>query len=277
MKRRDFLKTLSLGIISAGFAPDVLAGAIKNSDPASPDDYIKDYLIKMRDFDRPHKGDIYLNSKEHQLLKLSTKRLKRIQKLVGHGNFQLLSFDKMLKIGRSYSSVGLFNKSEQNLLEKLFYTEASIYGFFGKKPLVNLTASISNKDVVKVPGTGNYLYKGQPFNTYKKIKKQVGNKAILTSGVRSVSKQFMLFMNKLCKSKGNLSLASRSLAPPGYSYHGIGDFDVGRVGFGVANFTERFMTTDVFSRLEELGYLKLRYPKDNLLGVRFEPWHIKLA
>jgi D-alanyl-D-alanine carboxypeptidase len=29
--------------------------------------------------------------------------------------------------------------------------------------------------------------------------------------------------------------------------------------------------------LVELGYINMRYPEDNLLGVRYEPWHIKVA
>jgi LAS superfamily LD-carboxypeptidase LdcB len=51
---------------------------------------------------------------------------------------------------------------------------------------------------------------------------------------------------------------------------------VGQVGYGLANFTARFTTTRVYKILSDLGYLKLRYPQDNLLGVRYEPWHIKL-
>jgi len=77
--------------------------------------------------------------------------------------------------------------------------------------------------------------------------------------------------------KGNLSKASRSLAPPGHSYHGIGDFDVGKVGFGRKNFSEEFARTDEFHRLVELGYVDIRYPRDNLFGVRYEPWHIKVV
>ncbi len=75
---------------------------------------------------------------------------------------------------------------------------------------------------------------------YHKIKKDVGENVILTSGLRSVTKQFMLFLNKAYHNDSNLSLASRSLAPPGYSFHGVGDFDVGQVGFGASNFTEKF-------------------------------------
>ncbi len=90
-------------------------------------------------------------------------------------------------------------------------------------------------------------------------------------------KQFLLFLNKAYNYDGNLSLASRSLAPPGYSYHGIGDFDVGQVGLGADNFTQRFTTTEVYRKLKDLGYIKIRYVEDNMLGVRFEPWHINVG
>jgi hypothetical protein len=195
---------------------------------------------------------------------------------VGHGNFHLLNFDDALKIARNYSRVGRFPKAELHFLEMIFYESAALYGFFGEKPLKNLTARIKRYQVAKVPHTGNYLYKGLSVETYKKVKQALGDQVILTSGVRSIVKQFLLFLNKAYKSKGNLSLASRSLAPPGYSFHGIGDFDVGQVGFGAANFTERFTTTKVYRKLAHLGYVKLRYEQDNLLGVRFEPWHIKV-
>jgi len=100
---------------------------------------------------------------------------------------------------------------------------------------------------------------------------------VLTSGIRSVVKQTHLFLAKTIQSKGNMSRASRSLAPPGHSYHGIGDFDVGKVGFGRKNFSEEFARTDEFMKLVELGYVDIRYPKDNLYGVRYEPWHIKVV
>ena len=46
-------------------------------------------------------------------------------------------------------------------------------------------------------------------------------------------KQMHLFLAKPRQSNGNLSKASSSLAPPGYSFHGIGDFDVGKIGLGL--------------------------------------------
>jgi LAS superfamily LD-carboxypeptidase LdcB len=92
-----------------------------------------------------------------------------------------------------------------------------------------------------------------------------------------VVKQIYLFLNKADKVDGNLSLASYSLAPPGHSYHAIGDFDVGKNGLGRKNFSEEFASTDEFKRLIDLGYLGIRYPEDNSFGVRHEPWHIKIV
>jgi hypothetical protein len=196
---------------------------------------------------------------------------------VGYGNFHLLGFDEALKIARGYSRVGAFSKPEIAFVEKLFYQDAAAYGFYGAKPVRRLTETVQRSNVVKIPNTGNYLYRGDPLAIYRRLRETVGEEAILTSGIRSVMKQFLLFLNKAHDSGGNLSMASRSLAPPGYSFHSIGDFDVGQVGFGAANFTERFATTEVFRRLTDQGYVSLRYCRRNLLGVRFEPWHIKVA
>lgn len=52
---------------------------------------------------------------------------------------------------------------------------------------------------------------------------------------------------------------------------------MGIVGWGTRNFTNEFATTDEFRRLQDLGYIDIRYPEDNRFGVRFEPWHIKVS
>ncbi len=280
MKRRDFLKILAMGAIGLGITPEVFARNMKilpNNPSETLDDHIRDYLNKMKHFNRPHDDDVQINNAIYKIFESTVMRFRRLQKLVGFGNFHILSFDDGLKIARNYSRVGEFTKAEIRFMEMIFYAEAQRYGFLGHKPLNNLTDLIKIKKVIKVPYAGNYLYKGLPLTTFNKIKKQLGDQVILTSGLRGIMKQFLLFLNSAYKSNGNLSLASRSLAPPGYSFHGNGDFDVGQAGFGVANFTEQFANTDVFRKLNELGYLKLRYPQNNLKGVRFEPWHIKVS
>ncbi len=279
MKRRDFLKILALGFAGSVCVPDAIAQMAKTPpDPlySIPDSSIKDYLHKLKNFDKPHRDDIILSGDDYRIFTSVVHRLQRLQSFIGHGNFQILSFERGLGIARGYPKVGEFSHKEIEFMERIFYFDASRYGFYGHKPLENISDGIRARDVIKIRSAGNHLFRGKPLETYYTIKKELGDDVILTSGVRGIMKQFFLFLNKAYKSRGNLSLASRSLAPPGYSFHGTSDFDVGQVGFGISNFTSRFVTTHVYSRLSELGYLTLRYPEENMLGVRFEPWHIKL-
>lgn len=241
------------------------------------DSHVKDRLLKKRLFNKVYDEDIFLDKKFFPVLDASLARLIKMQKIVGYANFCLLNFDDAIKIGKSYSAIGGFSKQELEFLEMIFYSRVRNYGFMGEKPIKTITEKIIKKNVKKIPYTGNYLYRGRPIELYNQIKKQVGNDVILTSGVRSVMKQFLLFLNKASAGCGNLSMASRSLAPPGYSFHGVGDFDVGKKGYGIHNFTERFIQTGVYKKLTDLGYLRFRYERDNNLGVRFEPWHIKVV
>ena len=282
VKRRDFIKAVTAGLILSGIKPFSLVAANQLSpqsqglSQSSFDSYIKDYLHKMQNFDRPHQEDIFVEKELLPILRSCVSRLKRLEIRVGHGNFYLLSFDEGLAVARNYSDVGEFTKKELDFLERIFYTDSSLYGFIGDKPIDIMTYRINTNDAVKIPATGNYLYRGVPEEMYGKLKKHVGDKLYLTSGIRSVVKQFLLFLDKADSNNGNLSLASRSLAPPGYSFHGIADFDVGQMGYGILNFTGSFTRTEVFRKLEDLEYVSLRYTKDNLKGVRFEPWHIKV-
>jgi hypothetical protein len=203
-------------------------------------------------------------------------RLQRLERTVGHGNFHLLGFDEARKVAGAYASVGAFPKAEVTFLDRVFHCDGSAYGFFGEKPLKRLTDRIPLNHIRKMRGTGSYLYRGRPTEIYRRIRKEVGEEAVITSGVRSVIKQFKLFLAKAWENDGNFSLASRSLAPPGYSYHGVGDFDIGQKGWGVSNFTERFTKSEVYRKLEDGGFVRLRYRRFNKLGVRFEPWHIQV-
>ena len=73
-----------------------------------------------------------------------------------------------------------------------------------------------------------------------------------------------------------MTKASRSIAPPAYSYHTISDFDVGRKGWGHKNFTADFASTYEFNKMTQLDYIGMRYNMNNSDGVRFEPWHVEV-
>ncbi len=238
--------------------------------------HIKDKLV-ISSIQVPRHEKMLLEGSRLDLLYSVTARLERLKRIVGYGNFSLLSFDDALRFARNYSEIGAFNSAELNFLEEVFFEDARRYGFYGSKVTTQLGAHIPKREIVKVPRTGHYLFKGEPLEMYKKVRREVGDSLVLTSGIRSVVKQMHLFLAKTISVGGSLSEASYSLAPPGHSYHGIGDFDVGKVGLGAANFTEKFAKTDEFKRLIDLGYVLIRYPDINPYGVRYEPWHIKVV
>ncbi|MEA3523252.1 MAG: M15 family metallopeptidase [Campylobacterota bacterium] len=221
--------------------------------------------------------DIYFSLADYECASRLLARLKRVQSIVGHGNFNIISFDYTLLIPKYHRSVGRFQRDELELFEKLFFINAANYGFYGEKVVDNITTVFNKKEMKKVPYTGHFLYQGDALEHYEKIRRCVGDSIILTSGVRSIVKQMYLFLGKVFSVEGNLSLASSSLAPAGYSYHGIGDFDVGKVGFGARNFTRDFETTDEYKKLMDLGFVTIRYHENNPFGVRYEPWHIKVV
>jgi len=280
VKRRDFLKILVFSALGSGAALEALANkAVAYTAFISRpfDDHIRDYIHKMKHFDSPHRDDIKIDRAGYHTFKSMVKRLNRLEEVVGHGRFHILGFDEGISLARDFSFIGEFPREELDLMEDLFYRDAAQYGFLGDKTLPGITDRINKNDVIYISQQGNYLYKGRSFEMFKKMRQQAGENVTLTSGVRGVMKQFLLFLNKAYKNQGNLSLASRSLAPAGYSFHGNGDFDVGQAGFGALNFTEKFTTTDAYQNLCDLGYLTLRYELDNLVGVRFEPWHIRIT
>ncbi len=275
MKRRDFLKTAVFLALSSAVPVRARAANQTNAAPDT-DAHIKDYLTKMKHFDQPHNRDRFVQPGDHEVFESTVRRLRRLQRVVGYGRFNVIGFDNALRYARNYSRVGVFSPAEISFMEQIFHENATRYGFGGPKPLQEITHTVCAKDITKIPHTGHYLFKGKAEATYTEIANVLGRQLVLTSGVRGVMKQFLLFLNKAHANQGNLSLASRSLAPPGYSYHAMGDFDVGERRLGPYNFTLQFTRTKTYKKLQELGYLKLRYPADNLKGVRFEPWHIEI-
>lgn len=234
-------------------------------------------LEKVQRFDEDLEGDLWLSESEWETLKSVHKKIAQVKNYVGYGHFNILSFDQMLKYAKNVSSIQAFTKDELNLLEGTFYRDAQDLGFMGNKVVSNLTNEIKPSQVSKIPGSGHYLFKGESEHFLNTLQKKVGDDLILTSGVRSVVKQYQLYFQKVIDRKGNLSRASRSLAPPGYSFHASGDFDVGQRGYGKLNFTKHFEKSNVYQELADLGIIHFRYTEDNMLGVRYEPWHIQMV
>ncbi len=308
MDRRTALKLMSLGVLSAAGGQLGWRYVDRRLDlgelPLPPEDFLElsvvepladegslmldpglaeagsdepSYLDKIRDFDRAYEDDVILEADRLELLTRVARHLGRAQRVIGHGHFNLVGFDNLLRYGRRYSKIGRFSRQELDFLEEIFATDATAYGFYGDKVLTELTTRISERETIKIAKTGHYLFRGEPLRKYERIHSDLGGRIFLTSGIRGVIKQMHLFIDKAVTTDGNLSQASRSLAPPGYSYHAVGDFDIGKVGFGLDNFTDTFASTDEYKKLVDLGYAELRYTPTNPFGVRHEPWHIKMA
>ncbi len=219
---------------------------------------------------------VWISDDEVPVFLSIAKKIELVKRRVGSGNFNILSYDDMLKTAKYHSSIGKFTPVELAFMENIFYQSPDIHGFYGKKTVPHITTKINKKDVVKIRHTGHYLFRGHSKESYKRVISDVGRSLYLTSGVRGVPKQMNLYFNKIKRTGGNISLASRSLAPPAYSYHSIGDFDVGKKGWGYKNFTISFITTKEFWKLRRLSYISMRYTVNNKEGVRFEPWHVKI-
>lgn len=220
--------------------------------------------------------DIYLSYQEYTTLKRLNNRLKTLRRYIGFANFNIVSFNEALYYGRNYSKIGAFTKDELELVDKLFLENPNRYGFYGAMTCSNINNKILKRDIIKIPYTGHFLFKGTALDDYNKLKKDIGDTLVLTSGVRNIVKQLSLYANKLYKNGGNITQASMSIAPPAYSYHTISDFDVGRKGWGYKNFTDAFASTLEFKKMTKLDYISMRYNKNNSDGVRFEPWHVEV-
>ena len=202
-------------------------------------------------------------------------KLNAVQDRVGYVQFNLISFDQMLKEA-AYCNKPL-TTNEIGYIETIFYGNPKRYGFYGERTVPSLTSVTPKSDIRYIDKSGHSLLKGAAIEKYTTIKRLIGDDVLLTSGIRAPVKQLHLFVKKMVCEGGDLRATSTSIAPPGFTFHSIGDFDIGKMGFGQYNFTEKFQETDVFKKLYDHGYITIRYPANNSYGVRYEPWHIKVT
>lgn len=234
-------------------------------------------LKKVRYFDNNFADDVFIEKAKYPLLVSLRDKLKFIQSYVGYANYSVMNFSELMRYAKYNGRIGEFSKAQLDLIDELFNQNAKSYGFYGERINYHLDDKVDERKLIKVSGTGQYVFRGQSMDVLKKLQRDVGSELILTSGVRNIVKQLFLFTNKAVSVSGNLSRASRSLAPPGHSFHAIGDFDVGMRGLGELNFTSEFADTRVYRQIHKLGYINIRYDQANRFGVRYEPWHIKVV
>lgn len=97
------------------------------------------------------------------------------------------------------------------------------------------------------------------------------------SGFRSLEDQEFLFFDIKAQRGQVPSQRAQVSAPPGYSEHHTGyAIDVGDANFPDTDLRETFDQTPAFKWLQDNAAFysfELSFPKDNPLGVSYEPWH----
>jgi len=190
-----------------------------------------------------------------------------------------------------YSLFGLLNKAEKISVKKFRDITPLVYGFKGRYLGIqdvpkNLVAIRNQK--YKSKGRAEKIetqYLPKPvFEAYKKLNsalfKETKKKLLVDSGYRSPAYQVITFLWYLNFHKFNFSKTIKRVAIPGYSEHG---FPKGQA--------VDFITTDGvpsdkkpldFAKTIEYNWLLKNadkfsfyqsYPRNNKLGVMFEPWH----
>ncbi len=105
-----------------------------------------------------------------------------------------------------------------------------------------------------------------------------GIRLLIVSGYRSFAYQADLIRNKLDKGQSIEKILEINAAP-GYSQHHTGEaIDIATPGS--RPLTEEFETSDAFAWLTENAkthYFLMTYPRENLLGIIYEPWHWALG
>jgi len=129
----------------------------------------KDYFEKIRNFNKAFNDDLIASSEEFSLVKSCQRKTHALMRYVGFGNFNILNFDDALAYMKNTASLKAFTKAELDYIDMLFARDASAYGFYGEKIFNNLTDRVNADELIKVSGSGHYVYKHHSLSTYKNI------------------------------------------------------------------------------------------------------------
>ena len=200
------------------------------------------------------------------------RRLEAVQRVIGHGRFNLVSFDDV-RAAAPRTPGGPITAAESAEFEALLDLDARRIGFLGKRVVSDLAYRLP-ANLVEV-GRGQHVFP-EANALFRRARAAVGERLIVTSGARGVPKQMHVFIRSALRA-GLVARRVHSVAPPGYSYHAVGDIDVGDRELGGVNFTEEFALSETYRKLAALPYIRFRYPPGNPFGVQFEPWHLEVA
>lgn len=219
--------------------------------------------------------DYILTKPELISLKSLDKKIGVVFRHIGYKKSNIINYYDFIKELNASKGLTPLTKNEKEIFDKIYYMDAKEFGFKGARVSSSYKKFIKKEDLIDV-GSGHYLYRGKSYRLYEQISRDTNDTIMITSGFRNVLKQFYIFTMRVIKLKGDMTKAKDLIAPPAYSYHYHGDFDIGVVGMGIDNFTSKIIEYKEYQKLIDLGTISIRYTKYNKIGVKYEPWHIKI-
>ena len=139
----------------------------------------------------------------------------------------------------------------------------------------------SPQDQLKaVTGDGRILLRKKAADKFLQMQADARRQGIILSaisGFRTVSEQEYLFFEIKAQRAQDASKRAEVSAPPGYSEHHTGyAIDIGDGNVPSTNLSTSFEQTKAFKWLMQNAprySFELSFPKDNLQGISYEPWH----
>jgi len=225
------------------------------------------------------KNSFELNTNEKQTVKSTLKKIKEKQFKTNLLLISFLDFEILL------------NKTELSLLKKFLKMNPMDYGFKGEKygvtqvpkgVIILKNQTYSHKGKSKVL-SAQYL-PTKAYNAYQKLNQaileDINKNLLIESGYRSPANQMIVFYWYLNFYKFDFGKTAKRVALPGYSQHGYPKEQA------MDFMTEGGIPTDErpydFAKTKEYKWLLKNakkykfyqsYPRNNKLGVMFEPWH----
>ncbi|MBI2011062.1 MAG: D-alanyl-D-alanine carboxypeptidase family protein [Candidatus Colwellbacteria bacterium] len=223
--------------------------------------------------------DFPISPIEKQLISVISERLEK----EGEGReMEIIDFHSLFK---------LLNQGEKTVVIKFRDIDPRLYGFkapyLGKQKIPRNLIAIRNQKYVYKGGSKKIETRYLPkpvYIAYQKLNaalyKDVKRKLLIESGYRSPARQLIVFLYYLNFHKFNFQKVVKRVAIPGYSEHGFPKSQA--VDFittdGIPNdenpreFAKTIEYKWLLKNANRFGFYE-SYPRNNKLGVTFEPWH----
>jgi hypothetical protein len=184
-----------------------------------------------------------------------------------------------------------FSKQEIHIIDRVSAIDPTIYGFKGPKlaiePVPNKLVRVESQPYIYQGGryyTDVQFIPEVPYQAFRQMaeamERQIGRKLVIESSYRSNAFQAITFLEILKINSFDIQTTAKRVAVPGYSEHGSPSqlaLDVKNVdGLPSDETPQDFEGTEEYEWLvANAGAFNffMSYPKDNLDGIMFEPWH----